>query len=240
MINLKNLKSLFVVEEESGTASGSGTETKKSTPAQEPISPAINGPINAPISSDTPAPVSEPTPPPPPPKAKINPRVYEKLMEAIERNNQDGFDYLEFKSSLKALAGLHADEATRFKTSYATASTMGVTVDKLLNSAAYYLQVMDKEKEAFKGVLKGLVEREILGRDQQREALKADIQSMQAQIKALNEKISAQQEKLGGIDEEVAKAQVKIEGTKSAFLATYNHIVDNMNSDVDKIQRYLG
>ena len=49
-----------------------------------------------------------------------------------------GFDYLEYRRSLKSLETFPMDEATKFRSSYATASTMGVTVEKLLESIEFY------------------------------------------------------------------------------------------------------
>ena len=57
------------------------------------------------------------------------------LTSALAKNNLPGFDYLEFKQSLAALADLGMDEPTAIKSAFATASTVGLTKDKLVKTA---------------------------------------------------------------------------------------------------------
>ncbi|MEM6967493.1 MAG: hypothetical protein AAF573_22205, partial [Bacteroidota bacterium] len=59
------------------------------------------------------------------------------LTGALDRNNLPGFDYIEFKQSLAALAKLNMDEETAFKSAFATAATVGLTKGKLLETASH-------------------------------------------------------------------------------------------------------
>ena len=62
----------------------------------------------------------------------LDDKSMEYLTSALAKNNLPGFDYLEFKQSLGALASLNMDEATAYKSAFATASTVGLTKEKLL------------------------------------------------------------------------------------------------------------
>ena len=62
------------------------------------------------------------------------------LTKALAKNNLDGFDYLEFIQSLKALADLGMDEGTSIKSAFATASTVGLTKAKLVQTGKHYKQ----------------------------------------------------------------------------------------------------
>ncbi|MEZ4920023.1 MAG: hypothetical protein R2792_13045 [Saprospiraceae bacterium] len=64
------------------------------------------------------------------------------LTQAIEKNNLPGFDYFEFKRAVSSLLQMDIDEATAYKSAFATAATMGLTKDKLLETASYYRNVV--------------------------------------------------------------------------------------------------
>lgn len=62
-------------------------------------------------------------------------RSLEFIATAIERNNLPGFDYF-VKRAVYTMLEMKIDEATAFKSAFATAATMGLTKDKLLETAA--------------------------------------------------------------------------------------------------------
>lgn len=126
---LKKFKSVFVVEEESGAVKA--TETTQQQPSQQstPIAPQ-------PIRS-----VAE--------AGNVTDKFVQVLLGALEKNNQQGFDYFEFRQSLKNLEKMPMDEATRYRSAYAMAQTMGVTPAKLLESAQFYLNVLSGEQSKF-------------------------------------------------------------------------------------------
>ena len=57
------------------------------------------------------------------------------LVKALEKNNLPGFDYIEFKQSLGSLLSMDMLEETAFKSVFATATSVGLTKDKLLISS---------------------------------------------------------------------------------------------------------
>ena len=69
----------------------------------------------------------------------LDERSMESLVGALERENLPGFDYLEFKQALERLQAMDMAEETAFKSAFATASTMGLTKDKLLKTALIHL-----------------------------------------------------------------------------------------------------
>src|SRR5690349_1625916 len=71
------------------------------------------------------------------------------LENALVKQTQAGFDYLKFKQSIDQLAGLKLDGPTALKSAFATASTMGVTKDSLIDSAKHYLKILGEEKKQF-------------------------------------------------------------------------------------------
>jgi len=234
MINLKNLKTLFVTEE--GTVNTSSPKEKKVEVSVQDTPPPISVPSN-----DTP-PVMPPkiVEPPKEEKREVNPRMMQRLVGAIESNNMEGFDYLEFKSSVKALSHLPLDEATRYQSAYATAAaTMGLTTDKLLKTANYYKGVLSKEKDKFKVVLENQVNEHILGREKERQNVEANIQQKHAQIAQLQQEIAQYQSQLEKLQGQIDDIQCKIEATKNDFIHAYQLINVNIDNDINKIKQYL-
>ena len=75
------------------------------------------------------------------------------LASAIQKANIDGFDYLEYKESIKSLEKMDMSEATRFQSALAMAKTMGANPQRLIQSAEYYLGVLDEERKKFGEVM---------------------------------------------------------------------------------------
>ncbi len=68
------------------------------------------------------------------------------LMKALEEKNLEGFDYLEFKQSVAKLLDIGMDHDTALKAAFATGSTAGLTLEKLVKTARYYTEVLQDEK----------------------------------------------------------------------------------------------
>lgn len=220
---LKNLKSLFIVEEE--------TPQKEPAPPAKPAGPATPPPL--PTAANTPPPLPRQT------TGTIDQRIFESLEKAMEDNNQQGFDFFEYKNSLKTLAGIIPDEATRYKSAYATAATMGVTVDRLLESAAFYKSVLEKERDNFTRAVNQQVDLNVTAKQKEAERLQALIAQKGEQIRRLTEEIAAHQEELGKAQGIITEATTKIEATKNNFHFTLEAVLNQIQADIHNIERYL-
>ena len=61
------------------------------------------------------------------------------LVQALESNNLPGFDYLEFKRAVLQLQEINLDEPTAYKSAVTTAATLGITKEKLLETAGFII-----------------------------------------------------------------------------------------------------
>ena len=160
-------------------------------------------------------------------------------MQSIQDNNMDGFDYLEFKSALKSLDSLPLDEATKFKSAYATSSTMGLTFDNLLSSVDFYKKVMEREKDKFREQLKQQVTQKMVSKQESKDKLEQGIQHKMAEIERLTKEVEQSQTELKVVQKDMNELVGKIEEVKSSFVATFNHLMKQFDNDVSKIKRYL-
>ncbi|MEO1436873.1 MAG: hypothetical protein AAFV80_15145 [Bacteroidota bacterium] len=228
MALLKNLKSLFIVEEE-GTAKEEETPKAKEEPKKGKTEEVVKETPQpeAPIETVSTGP------------GKVNAKFTETLLKAIEANNLDGFDYLEFKQALQNMAKMNMDEATSFKTAFMTAQTMGVTQTKLIDSAKFYINILQKEEDKFQSALKQQSQEKVVQRNAEIERLQKDLAAKQKQIQKLQEELKNGASKLENMKKQVSNVTAKIDQTKKDFNASFEGLKKQLDEDITKIQQYL-
>jgi chromosome segregation ATPase len=169
----------------------------------------------------------------------LDERSLDSLTKALEKSNLPGFDYIEFKQALHRLQEMDMDETTAFKSAFATASTMGLTKEKLLKTTTHYKKVLIKEKQQFDQALKKQMEQRVNSKLGEVEKLKKQIVSYQEKIKELQEKIVKAQDTIDHADEHIQAAKEKIESTKDGFEHTLQSIVNQIDKDIENINTYL-
>ncbi len=219
------LKSWFVIEEES---SAKGTSKNKPKAKKESTTSAKSAPKKA--TNPTTA-TSEP--------GKVTTKFMEILLAAMDKKNLDGFDYLEFKQSLKSLEKMPMDEATRYQSAFAMAKTMGATPEQLVKTASHYINVLKSEEQKFGQALVAQRSKQVGGRESQIKQLETGIQQKAEHIKKLTAEIEKDQKTLEKIKSEISGAVVKVETTKNNFIASFNSLVAQIQKDIDNMQKYL-
>ena len=218
----KNLKSLFIIEEETPKSKkSSGTKPKPTKPN--------------PKAKNTPAPVTRPIVQ----AGTADPKFTDKLLKAIEANNQEGFDYLEFKQTIQQMRKMGMEESMMYKSAFAAAQAMGATPQKLVDSVKFYLNILAQEEKQFGEVLKHQTDKNIVHRQQQLKNMELAIQNKEAHIKKLQAEIDAERQKLDNEKQELSKVTGKIQETQSSFMASYDNLRKQLLDDVKKINQYL-
>lgn len=161
------------------------------------------------------------------------------LTNALEKSNLPGFDYLEFKQAMAALAKMDMDEPTAFKSAFAAASTMGLTKEKLIKTANHYKVVLNKENQQFGIALQNQTKTRVNGKLQEVEHLKEQIVKHQQKIVQLEEQVKKFQATIDNADNDVQEAKARIEGTKENFLLTYQSIMNEIDKDIENIDLFL-
>ena len=167
-------------------------------------------------------------------------RFVDVLMKALEKNNREGFDYLEFKQSLAALSKMGIDGDMALKSAFATGSTMGLTVNTLLKSAAFYQQVLLDEKAEFEASLQRHFSQRVEGKRKETAGLKKKMADWQKKIDQLQKQIADAQKTIDTADAQIDAAKAKAKENQDRFNATLKLISDRIESDVTNIKRVLG
>lgn len=223
---LKNLKSLFIVDdaedekkkEASKKEDSKSSEEKSSTTEKPSVSTASTT-----IST----------------KGVVDSKIIERLLQAIEANNLEGFDYLEFKKSIKALEKIPMDEATKYRSAFATASTMGVTLQKLLDTVKHYINVLDKENNTFLKAFEGQLSSKVGEKEKQITQFDAIIKEKSEKIKQLTQEIAKHQQQITTLKTELNDSKSKIDKTQNDFKISFLHLRSQFEQDVEKMKQYL-
>ncbi|MEL7020730.1 MAG: hypothetical protein AAGK47_03925 [Bacteroidota bacterium] len=224
----KNIKSLFIVEDDELIKKETGKSTAK--PRKQPTrTKPVATPTDSPVMPESTS--GEP--------GKISSKFTDVLFRAMEAADLDGFDYLEFKKSLRSLSKMPMDEATRYKSAFAMAQTMGVTPQKLIDSATHYINVLKREEDKFEKALAGQQSQQIGNKMQQITQLDNLVQQKAAQIKQLTSEIEQHQQQSEQLKKEIQTRTTKIETTKNDFIASFNALVKQIDGDMKNMKQYL-
>ncbi len=222
----KKIKSAFIIE----SADGSVEKQQDGSPSQESRDASVDHSSSSNVES---IPVGDQI------EGVINQKFTDILMKAIEANNREGFDYLEFKRAVKNLQKMEMEEATVYRSAYATAQTMGATPDTLVSSAKGYVSVLKAEEDKFKVALEKQRSKQIESRHSELKEAEASIVQKEQQIEKLRDEIKLQQDGLEKLKANIDQATRKVEITSKNFVASYTDLVQQIQQDIDNIDKYL-
>jgi lysyl-tRNA synthetase class I len=169
----------------------------------------------------------------------VQEKFMQVLFEAMGKSNLDGFDYFEFKQALTNLQNMPMDEATRYKSAFAMAQTMGVSPDKLINTALHYMDILKNEQAKFNAAVENQRKTQVGDKESAIQNLDATIKQKAEQIKKLTEEIQQHQAQMEQMKNEISTAMVKVEQTHKDFVASYNLLAGQIQSDINNMKNYL-
>lgn len=224
---LKKIKSIFVVDEGSASPSKEVTTvTETDTSAPSTVSTSGSADRLSAISTET--------------QESSGPNKFLSILaQVIEKNNQPGFDYFEFRQSLINLSKLNMDESTRYKSAYAAAQSMGVSPDSLLNSAQSYLQLLVNEGKKFAQAEQNQRTKVVEERKNELNQITSEIKSKQDMISRLNQEVGQLNKTLDDKKAEASNLATKLESTKTAFENAMKSISGQISEDISKMNQYL-
>jgi HD superfamily phosphohydrolase len=225
---LKNLKGLFIKEEENA---GNTSSTASKTNSEEKVVSTSENRV------DTPKPIIQVSSSSG--NGKVEDQYLDVLLASLEHNNQPGFDYFEFKNSLNSLSKMPMDDATRFKSAFAMAQTMGATPKGLSETASFYVNVLKNEEKKFQEALLSQEQKQIGDKRKLISSLEEEILRKNQAIESLKNEIQNHQNEVNKINQDLSNSSGKIESTKINFEASYNFLVNQIQEDIQKMNQFL-
>jgi hydroxypyruvate isomerase len=219
----KKFKGVFVVEDPNQQNKSSASPVVKSEPV-------ISSPKHE-SSASLKIPSTE--------GGKVQEKFMQVLFEAMGKANLDGFDYFEFKQALSNLQNMPMDEATRYKSAFAMAQTMGTSPDKLINTAIHYADVLKNEQSKFNNAVENQRKTQVGDKEAAIQNLEAVIKQKAEQIKKLTDEIQQHQKDMTQMKDDISTAMIKVEQTQSDFFASYNLLASQIQQDINNMKNYL-
>ncbi len=222
---LKKLRSIFVIDEEKPTAQpSSGTVSGQSSGVSEYSQDSSDTDDHKTVKVEG---------------GEVNEKFLNILLEAMEKHDLEGFDYMEFKRFLKSLNKVELDEATRYRSAFAAGQTMGATKEKLINSAKQYVDILKQEQSRFEQAAQNQRSKVVDERKTEIESMQKEISDKQQQIASLTQEIEKTKQDISKAKDEVTSAQEKIQQTQNEFQVTYQHVTGDLEADIRKMDQYL-
>lgn len=221
---LKKLRSIFIVEE-----GGSNSNSSEPGPAKSSVQPTAQS-KSVDIDAGAMVEIKD---------GQVNEKFLNVLLDAMDKNNLQGFDYIEFKQFLKSLDKMEMDEATKFRSAFATGQTMGATKENLVTSGNRYLEILKQEEERFEQAVKNQRSKSIDDKQSGIAMLDKSIGEKEQQIAQLAAEIESARKEIQQRKEDVALAHAKVIQTQSDFHHTYKLLMGQLQEDIQKINTYL-
>jgi len=161
----------------------------------------------------------------------MNDKVLMKLLTAMKDGQQKEFDYIKFKQSYKGLIAMGMDESTAAKSAFITASTMGVTKDKLMLTVQHYKNVLNKEKEQFALALKNQIATNIDAKSMEIKRLQERIEENKRKMVQLENEQTLIATEIQSLEESASSSRLKIEETRDNFKSTFDVLFMEIEED---------
>jgi hypothetical protein len=157
----------------------------------------------------------------------------------FESSNLPGPDYFEFWRMMETLEAHVPDEKARIGAVFATLSIQGLTKDKLLQTAAQYKGMVEKDRDEFDKAADDKAKHEIQGRVQQIAGLEKKIADNSQKIQQLTQEITAAQTSMKELKGQVSEQEQKIASSRQGYDVACQAMITKIQSDIQIIQTSL-
>lgn len=168
-----------------------------------------------------------------------DPRFIDVLTQAMEDQNLKGVDYFEFRQSLQSLDKMPMEEQIKFHSAFAMAQSMGATYESLVQSAKYYLQVLDDENKKFNQIFQKQHQEQVASREVLIQETTKTIDDLKQEVADILEKIEQKEQEILKIKEELVQAKNRMETAEQHFETAYQYLYSAILSDLEKMEKYL-
>jgi hypothetical protein len=165
------------------------------------------------------------------------PGQYQKYFEDLieEANNKNpifqGTDFKEFIESKGDVEGI-ADEATKYRTAFNVLKRTGLTKEKLVSTGREYVNIIDKDVQAFDSVYNDQYKVQVLQKEQQ-------LQQKAQELQTLNEKIENLNKYMKQLSQDILSSKDRLNNNRSSFVAAAENKKKEIETELKKINTYF-
>ena len=145
--------------------------------------------------------------------------------------NLPGPDYFEFSKMTEAMMGI-TDERARYSAAFAGLSVQGLDKQKLLDTAAQYIQVIESDADNFSNTVDAALKEKVQTKQQ-------EIADNVKRIQMLTKEISELENKITVLQNEVKENEEKIESSSGGYKVASESMKQRILFDIEKIKQYI-
>ncbi|WP_153800075.1 hypothetical protein [Foetidibacter luteolus] len=163
------------------------------------------------------------------------PRSNEKFRAYFDKlfseANIPGPDYFEFSKMTEAMQSM-PDEKTRYTVAFAGLSVQGLDRQKLLATAAQYLQVLDNDAANFDSTVDAALQEKVISKQK-------EIAAKQQRINDLTREINDLHNQVAVLNNEIKENEEKIESNTGGYKAELEMMRNRILYDIEKIKQLI-
>ena len=164
-----------------------------------------------------------------------------KNVLVVDSNKEECNDLCEALNRVKHRAiplfsAINLDEKIKMQTVLATLSTKGLTVQKIVESADYYMKVLENEREKFKQAMIKQTQGKIGNKHKQIKDLEEKNRQKAEKIKALTDEINSNTAQMSKLKIDIETSDLKIKSTENNFNVTFDNVAGQIKNKIEKIK----
>jgi hypothetical protein len=172
--------------------------------------------------------------------SKADADKFEKhFSDLFDKANLPGPDYYEFWKMMETLEAAVPDDKTRMTAVFASLQVQGLTKEKLLESAAQYQKIIEKDRAEFQNAVNSKSQADIEGRKATVAELEKKNASNAAMIQQLTKEIEENNAKALALKKEVIDEEAKLNNNKNGYSIACDAMAAMLNGDIQKINTHL-
>lgn len=145
--------------------------------------------------------------------------------------NIPGPDYFEFSKMTEAMQAI-TDEKARYSAAFAGLSVQGLDKQKLLSTAAQYLQVLDNDAANFNSTVDAALQEKVIAKQKEIEAKQQRISELTREITDLHNQVAV-------LNNEIKENEEKIENNTGGYKAALEMMKNRITMDIEKIKQLV-
>jgi chromosome segregation ATPase len=138
-----------------------------------------------------------------------------------------------------SLLQMQLDDVTAYKSAFTTAATVGLTKEKLIETASYYKNVVEKEREQFDKALDHQNSTKIVARGDEMKRLRDQIERHKNEIARLQDEMADYLRQIEQAESNMKSETEKLTKAKTAFEKTHQSVVLQIEKDIENMHKYL-
>jgi translation initiation factor 2B subunit (eIF-2B alpha/beta/delta family) len=167
------------------------------------------------------------------------PEIVDYFKKVFTENNIPGPDYQEFKNALEEMKSQPLDEATKIKTVWISFKAMGLTPQKLIDTAGQYKTLFATKLSQFDGELQRAVNEHVDIKQKEVETLIAKNKQIDEDMKKLNAQSLANADAVKVLNDEIQKNASELSNKKNNWHKVYDDFIKEIDGHVELINKYL-